>query len=110
MLVTKSFDRYLLTYVGGTSLQGGEPGADINCYQANSRVGLLRFFRDGATMPANKVLSDGSLALYYEMSRFNDVITTLRFEKPLMLVVNSDTGFGYICSATLEPVGEQEGV
>lgn len=108
-LVTKHFDKYLFIYVGGTSLQNGEAGAIIDCCTASAQVGRLTFFRDGTNLPANQVLGDGTLALYYQMSRYNDVILTLRYEKPLMVAVNTDTGFGYIGSAQAEPVGEQEG-
>jgi hypothetical protein len=107
-LVTKNTNKYSFNYIGGTSLQDGEPGALIDCYNGNTRVARLTFFRDGVNLPANQVLGDGTLALYYQMSRYNDAVTTLRYEKPLMLAVNSDDGFGYIGSAELEAVGEQE--
>jgi hypothetical protein len=108
-LVTKNFDRYSVHYYGGGSLQGGQPGADIACYLGAVRVALIRFFRDPAVMPINQVHSDGTLGLYYEMSRFQDVAAMVRYEKPLYLAVNTDTGFGYLAT-TQEPVGEQEGV
>lgn len=109
-LVARNFDTYSVTYIGGRSLQSGEPGADVNCYLGSVRVGLIRFFRDTATTPANQLNRDGTLGLYYEMSRFGDVITLLRYEKPLFLAVNTDNGFGYVATSTLEPTGEQEGV
>ncbi len=109
-LVTKKFDKYLFNYIGGTSLQNGEAGALIDCYDAKTRVARLTFFRDGVNLPANQLLPDGTLALYYQMSRYNDVVSTLRYEKPLMLAVNTANGFGYIGSAQPEAVGEQEGV
>jgi hypothetical protein len=98
-LVVKNVDHYLMNYVGGTALQGKGAGATVDCYDANSRIGSLSFFGDTTQIPANQLLSDGTLSLYYEMSRFNDVINTLRFEKPLMLAVNTDTGFGYLGSS-----------
>jgi hypothetical protein len=110
LVVAKPFDRYVLQYYGGTSLQDREPGADIHCYSAATFVGSIRFFRDDATTPANSLGSDGTINLYYEMSRYNDVITTLRYEKPLQLVVNTASGFGYIGSKEMEPTGEQEAV
>lgn len=109
-LVTRKFDRYSVTYIGGSSLQSGQPGADINCYEGSTRVGLVRFFRDSGFTPPNQVHGDGTVALYYEMSRFADVATLLRYEKPLLLAVNSDDGFGYVATGRLEPTGEQEGV
>jgi hypothetical protein len=110
LVVAKAFDRYVIQYYGGTSLQNREAGADINCYNAGTFVGSIRFFRDDATMPANSLATDGTINLYYGISRYNDVITTLRYEKPLQLVVNSTTGFGYIGCREMEPTGEQEAV
>jgi hypothetical protein len=74
----------------------------------NNRVGLITFFKDQSIMPANQLGSDGTITLYYEMSRHNDVVTTLRYEKPLYLAVNTKTGFGYLGCGELEPVGEEE--
>ena len=41
------------------------------------------------------------------MSRFDDVITILRYEKPLYLLMTRDL-IGWIGTSDLEPVGEQE--
>jgi hypothetical protein len=110
LVVWKTFDKYSALYHAGRSLQNGEAGADIVCYNANgnNRVGLIRFFKDQSIMPANQLGSDGTITLYYEMSRYNDVVTTLRYEKPLYLAVNTKTGFGYLGCGELEPVGEEE--
>ena len=80
----------------------------LRCYNAAGRVGGISFFADNLIFQPNQVLPDGTLSLTYEMSRFDDVINTLRYEKPLILAVNPDTGFGYLGNAELEPVGEQE--
>ena len=110
-LVVKSFDKYALRYYGGKPLQSVEVGADIDCYSGAARVGSIRFFGNGGSGTApSQVLADGTLAIYYQMGHFNDVITFLRYEKPLSLVVNSDTGFGYVNTGALETVGEQEAV
>lgn len=109
-LVTKNFDLYGFNYIGGTSLQKGEPGAVIDCFDGTTRVGSITFFRDGLALPDNKVQSDNTLGLYYQMGRYDDVVTTLRYTKPLMLAINTDTGFGYLGAPQLEKVGQQEGV
>lgn len=105
-MVTTEMDHYAVMYIGGTSLVSREAGARIDCFKGTARVATISFFGDGFNVP-NQVLPDGTLALYYEMSRFGDVIDTIRYEKPLALAINSDTGFGYI-TTTREPVGEQE--
>jgi hypothetical protein len=108
LVVSKPFDNYSLHYYGGVTLQNNGPGADIDCFAGTTRIGSIRFFKDDVIMPANAVGSDGTVVLYYEMSRYNDVVTTLRYEKPLHLVVNPATGFGYVGSGEMEPVGEEE--
>lgn len=111
-VVSRDFDKYHLAYKGGTALQDGTAGADINLYDSNKnvRVASLTFWRDDLNLPPNQILSDGTLFLSYQMSRFNDVITTLRYEKPLYVAVNGATGFGYIGTRMWEGTGEQEGV
>lgn len=106
-MVVQKCDRYLVNYIGGTTLQGKGSGATIQCYNGNQMVGLIEFFADHVTMPANST-ANGQVILYYEMSRFGDVMNILRYEKPLMLAVNNDTKFGYIGTSTTEPVGEEE--
>ncbi|HMK54264.1 MAG TPA: hypothetical protein VK444_05725 [Methanobacteriaceae archaeon] len=105
-----AFDRYTINYTAGKALQSKESGADIVCFNGNNFIGLLRFFSDSTIIPDNQRLSDGTIYLYYEMSRFNDVMTLIRYEKPLFLAINADTKYGYIGCGQLEPVGEQEGV
>jgi hypothetical protein len=106
--VAKNIEHYTVNYIGGSALQGKMAGANIQCYNAAGRVGGISFFADNLIFQPNQVLPDGTLSLTYEMSRFDDVINTLRYEKPLILAVNPDTGFGYLGNAELEPVGEQE--
>ena len=105
-----AFDRYTIHYIAGKALQSKEPGADISCYSGNNLVGLIRFFSDSTIIPENQRSADGTISLYYEMSRFNDVVTLLRYEKPLFLFITTGTKYGYIGCGQLEPVGEQEGV
>ena len=42
-------------------------------------------------------------------SRFNEVIATLRYEKPLYLTLDTTLNVGWL-GTSAEPVGEQEGV
>ena len=47
-------------------------------------------------------------SLHFPISKFNDVITMLREEKPLYLFLNEDNGVGIIATQDFEPVGEEE--
>ena len=107
-LFTKNFTQYGAQYGCGAGSIANNINASIDCYDNATRVGSIVFFGDGSGLPKNSVNSDGTLTLYHFISRYNDVITTLRFEGPLFIAVNSDTGWGYIGQSTLEPVGEQE--
>lgn len=117
-LIVKRVDRYLIDYIGGPSLQGGTAGAIITCFSATPHaggigftpVGTVTFFADSRVLPANQYLPDETIALYYEMSRFNDVVGIFRYSEPLQIAVNTETGYGYLGNAQTEDVGQQEGV
>lgn len=117
-LIVKKVDRYLIDYVGGTSLQEGTAGAIITCFGATPHaggigftpVGTITFFADSRVTPSNQHLPDDTIALYYEMSRFNDVVNILRYSTPLQIAVNTETSYGYLGNAQTEDVGQQEGV
>jgi hypothetical protein len=106
--VVNSFDRYVLYYVSGASPAVGVPHeAEIDLFDGSTRAGILYFHPDGATLPANRETVNGIYA-YYHLSRFADVIETLREEKPLYMALNTGTGVAYIGSSA-EPIGEEEG-
>jgi hypothetical protein len=105
--VSKTFDKYYLIYA---SVNPPEPERFIvycACSKGVTNVGRIYFYPDGATMPANTLGGDGIIYLYYEIKRFSDIYTILRYEKPLQIYVNSVSGHGEILT-TDEPVGEQE--
>lgn len=45
--------------------------------------------------------------LNFHLSQFNDIVNTVRYEKPLYLILTTDNWNGSI-STNLEPVGEEE--
>ena len=118
-VIVKKVDRYLINYVGGRTLQDGGPAATIDCSTLVVRAGIpqlirsgsISFFADSRVTPANQYMAaEDTIQLYYEMSRFGDVVDILRYNKPLQIVVNTDTGYGYIGNAQAEATGQQEGV
>ena len=61
------------------------------------------------------VQGPGIVAFYlnYDMDRYQDIIETLRYEKPVYVFIMLDTGnvitTGWVSTSREEPVGEQEG-
>ncbi len=108
-MISNVFDKYTLMYLGGKT-QAADLAARISCFNAaGATVGMIQFFPDTAIELKNQYVG-GIPVLNVPLSRFNDVITTLRYEKPLRINLNTDNAFGYVSTATQEPTGEQEGV
>jgi hypothetical protein len=80
----------------------------LNCYDGDSYVGSISFYKAGATVPPNNKTSSGYVNLRYTISQFNDVIGILRYEKPLFLMLSIPSLIGYIATSEAEPVGEEE--
>ena len=96
--VGRPFDSYFIVY----STSGG---ATIYCEAIKKRVGTINFVREDEPIPKSNIKGE-ERNLYFPISRFNDIISIIRYEKPLTLNVY-DTGAGYLSTIT-EPVGEQE--
>lgn len=108
--VTRTFTEYCVYYITGSSPTIGLPqDAEIDCFNENmERAGIIYFFPDNVSLPANQDTVNG-IYLYYHTSRFSDVMTMLKEEKPLYLYLDTISSSGYIGTGN-EPVGEQEGV
>jgi hypothetical protein len=94
------FDSYKYWYYSGHPYE-----ALIYCYKAGAYVGRIVFFTDGS-VPPNASYPEPSI--HYPISRFADIIGTLRYEKPLYLFLNLDNLIGLLATTDLEPAGEQE--
>ena len=108
-LITANFTQYVVYYVTGGSAAVGMPqDAEIDCFDgAGNRAGAIYFYPGSTRLPKNQNTVNG-IYLYFRMSRFSDVMTMLKDEKPLYLALNTDNQVGYIGTLS-EPVGEQEG-
>ncbi len=73
-------------------------------------VGQITFKTEGAVLGTNNVNQEGFIHLYYPISKFNDIVNTLRYEKPLAINLQTDNGIGSIFTLEYEPEGEQEAV
>ncbi|MEC4684310.1 MAG: hypothetical protein VST71_01065 [Nitrospirota bacterium] len=100
--VRKDFDSYKVWYYSGHPYE-----ALIYCYQGGHYVGRVVFFKEASPIPPNANYSSGP-SIHYPLSRFNDIISILRYEKPLYLFLNLDNLIGIIATAQQEPVGEEE--
>lgn len=103
-----SFDSYQIEYY--TPSPTVITQAIIRCFKGSTKVGNIFFNPNGTAIPPSTVGSDGTITFYYEISRFNDVISILRYEKPLGLRFISANTFASIYTGSNEAVGEQEGV
>lgn len=109
-IVYKDFSRYVVYYISGSSPTIGlAQDAQIDCFNDNGqRAGAIYFLPDRLPLPENLSGVNG-IYLYFRMSRFSDVMTMLKEEKPLFLSFDTVKKSGYIGTSS-EPVGEQEGV
>jgi hypothetical protein len=108
-LITAHFTQYVVYYVAGASAAAGMPqDAEIDCFDgAGNRAGAIYFYPASGRLPKNQSTANG-IYLYFRIARFSDVMTMLKYEKPLYLALNTDTDAGYIGTSN-EPTGEQEG-
>jgi hypothetical protein len=96
----------------GFSYHSGNPDLEARffCQHEDGQGSVIEFFK--SVVPPNKFLSGGGgVSIHYPIAYFNDIISLLRYEKPIMLFPNDADLIGGVTSAgTHEPVGEQEGV
>jgi hypothetical protein len=104
------FDEYRLKY-GHSEID--DTAAILACYRQASLVGLIQFVKEDLDVLGHKAVRENADApeiplLRFSITRFDDIITTLRYEKPLFIEIDTETGYGGI-RTTMEPVGEEEG-
>jgi hypothetical protein len=104
-LLDEAFDAYMIWYLSGFPWLGKE--AQIQCYQGTKYVGMIVFYKDDSAIPPNEMNSDG-IVINYGLSRFNDIISILRQEKPLYLRFSTEKKYGAVATSKYEPVGEEE--
>ncbi len=104
----KPFTTYQVYYVtGGSPSLGVAYEAEIDCFSPDkSRAGSIFFYSDEIPIPENTSNING-IQLYYNLNRFNDVMTMLKEEKPLYLSLHDVKKYGYVGTYN-EPVGEKE--
>ena len=101
---TNDIDSY---YIRQYCALSWELAASIYCYYRTDHMGTLNFYKDGVTIPAGKLTSDGRIFLNFKEQYFGDIIETLRLEKPLYINIDDRVFWGYL-STSKEPIGEEE--
>jgi hypothetical protein len=106
---TISIDKYVLyhTACGNAAVNW------ISCFVGGSRVGQITFHPKDQVTKSVVFPSPFSFSLCYEITRYQDIIETFRYEKPVYVFLSWDENnvitTGYVTTSQ-EPVGEQEGV
>ncbi|NVK63364.1 MAG: hypothetical protein HWE22_02205 [Flavobacteriales bacterium] len=104
-ITNHSFDTYRVYHYNADNTYGQT--AVVNCYSGSSFKGSLYFYKEGASVPASSKTGSGYLYLRFSEKQFNEIITTLREEKPLNMGFNDSNNWGWV-STSQEPVGEEE--
>jgi hypothetical protein len=102
--ISRDFDSYRLWYYSNNELF-----ALVHCYKGTVFVGRISFFKEGTAIPPNANLPNGP-SIHFSASRFNDVMTILKQERPLHLSLNPDTLAGVLSNTHFEWTGEEEAV
>jgi len=83
--------------------------AEIDCFTDDNKRAAGSIFSQTMCLFLRIKNTVNGIYLYYRISRFADVMTILKEEKPLYLSLNTSNSSGYV-GTYYEPVGEQEGV
>jgi len=103
--VTKSFNQYVI-YHETRQTSGSAHIAEIDCFLGSDRAGAMYFYPDGFALPADADTVNG-VYLHFPISRFLEIVETLREEAPLTLWYDDVRQFGYL-STGWEPIGSRE--
>ena len=100
-MTSKEFDSYIIYHENNPK---SNIHMTVHCFNGEKSVGYIRFY--GGDIPNPEVLPGGSIEIGFSASRINELVNTLRFEKPLYISAEGSKG---MVSTVKEPVGEQEG-
>jgi hypothetical protein len=111
----KSIDKYLVRHYGRQSGEGeNDTLANIICYKNYDIVGYINFYLE-RHVPESKLetFATGSpkqfIMLRFAIDRIDEILDTLRQEKPIHIAVDSSQKVGWVGTGA-EPIGEEEGV
>ena len=101
--ISKPFDSYIISYVTGYPHD-----CVVTCFNGDAYAGRLIFYKPNVELPPNVMFNDAP-SLHYHTTHFDNIITLMRYEKPLMLFFVPTSKTGGVITSEREPVGEQEG-
>ena len=113
-IISKEFIQYTINYFSRKKMIKGKthsiPEVNLQLFDKKfERVGMI-IFQDKLPVDVNYVGDENvenSIIIHYPISRFDDIINILRYEKPLFIYINDGNWNGGITTAH-EPIGEQE--
>ena len=106
-LKTSGIDSYLISYRSAWPTV-----AYIHCYRSGKKVGMLIFVKEGEPVPQNKITkstgtSDEILNIHFPISRFNDIISILRYREASS-IRSEYCRLEWSIGTGSEPIGEEE--
>ena len=101
----REIDKYVVQHLNEDNTYG--QSAVINCYKSRSFKGSLYFYKEGTSIPASSKTSSGYLYLRFRHSELENLLDTLRQEKPLYIWFRDEDNWGGL-KTSREPVGEEE--
>jgi hypothetical protein len=116
--IQKNFNYYSVSLYSELYNPANAPNTDysrslgyITCYSEKVPVGYIKFY-DRELIPPNQIFGPPNyeIVLNFHISRFNDMMTLLLYEKPLVITMDPTTLKGSVTANSSEPIGEQEGV
>jgi hypothetical protein len=112
--IERQFDNFNVSYFsenfGESPNFGSRCMAHIECRDGDKQVGAIKFF-DREPAPSNSY--HGSHPYYipvlnFHISRFNDIINILRYQKPLSIWFDFNRLDGALTSPIYETIGQEE--
>lgn len=99
-MTSHQFDQYILYHEHNPD---SNVVVTVHCFLEGKTIGYIRFY--DSDVPAPHILPGGAIEISFHASRVNEIIQTLRYEKPLFLSAENKKS---MISTVREPVGEQE--
>ena len=115
--IDQEFDSYIIIFHTDLYTSSSPPHskysenyAEIYCYLKGNYVGRIFFAdREREKLPMNSYSGGPTVYypdLWFQFSKFNDIITTLRLEKKVRIFLNRDNLNGGLITGSYEAVGE----
>ena len=99
-MITREFDSYIIYH---EQEEGNPRLVVVNCFDGTQLIGAIKFYK--GKVPHPEILSDKTIILNFPADRIQEILTTLRYEKPLFLSFKQGKA---MLGTIKEPVGEQE--